>query len=228
MNTYPKRIAILTGAGMSTESGVPDFRSQTGLWAKHDPMKTATVEALENDYEHFHEFYRNRIESLKSIDPHQGHEIITNWQRAGMISVIATQNVDGLHQKSGSQNVAELHGNLREFRCYGCESTLEEADFISKKSCEHCGGKIRPNIVLFGEQLPIDTWEYAMEKIRESDVLVVLGTSLQVSPVNQLPDLAPAEKIYINDDLHTDIHFTRTIQGKASEGLSILSREWGV
>ncbi|SDI29584.1 SIR2 family NAD-dependent protein deacylase [Natribacillus halophilus] len=226
MTSHPKRLAILTGAGMSTESGVPDFRSQSGLWAKHDPMQTATVEALEENYDHFHDFYSSRLDRLQTLKPHSGHDIITKWQKAGIVSVIATQNVDGLHQEAGSANVAELHGNLREFKCHDCRTHASQEDFISKNGCRRCGGKLRPNIVLFGEQLPMDTWEYAMERIRESDALLVVGTSLEVAPVNQLPDIATNEKIYINDDVDTDVHFTRVIQDEAGSGLKRLSREW--
>ncbi|QQK75986.1 NAD-dependent protein deacylase [Salicibibacter cibarius] len=226
MDRHPKRLAILTGAGMSTESGVPDFRSQTGLWAKHDPMQTATVQALEDRYDHFHAFYGNRLESLQFIEPHSGHAIITEWQKKGIVSVIATQNVDRLHQKSGSENVAELHGNLREFSCHDCGKAAKQEDFIAKKHCHRCGGKLRPNIVLFGEQLPMQAWEYAARYIRESDVLLVVGTSLQVAPVNQLPELAPGESIYINEEIDTPVPFTRTIQAKAGEGLQSLSKEW--
>lgn len=225
---HPKRLAILTGAGMSTESGVPDFRSQTGLWANHDPMQTATVEALEDQYDTFHSFYGNRLDRLKSIEPHSGHAIITEWQKQGIVSVIATQNVDRLHQASGSENVAELHGNLREFKCHDCREKAKQEDFIAKKRCDRCGGKLRPNIVLFGEQLPMEAWEYAARQIRESDVLLVVGTSLQVAPVNQLPELAAKERIYINEEVDTPISFTRTIQSKAGEGLRRLSKEWQI
>ncbi|AXF54859.1 SIR2 family NAD-dependent protein deacylase [Salicibibacter kimchii] len=228
MVEHPKRLAILTGAGMSTESGVPDFRSQTGLWANHDPMQTATVQVLEDQYDTFHAFYGNRLERLQAIEPHNGHAIITEWQKKGIVSVIATQNVDQLHQESGSENVAELHGNLREYKCHDCREEVKQKDFIAKKHCHRCGGKLRPNIVLFGEQLPMQTWEYAAKCIRESDVLVVIGTSLQVAPVNQLPELAPNERIYINEEIDTPIPFTRTIQAKAGEGLQRLSKEWHI
>ncbi|MBE3555386.1 MAG: NAD-dependent protein deacylase, partial [Thermicanus sp.] len=104
-----QKTVVLTGAGMSTESGVPDFRSKNGFYAHYDPAEVASVGAIENHYETFHQFYHRRIEDLKKVKPHKGHEILAQWEREGRIHLIATQNIDRLHQLAGNRNVYELH-----------------------------------------------------------------------------------------------------------------------
>ena len=110
------KIVVFTGAGMSTESGLPDFRSGEGLWKKFDPMKLATVEALEKNYDEFHAFYSLRLEQAIGTRPNRGHEFLAKWEEAGWIQSIITQNVDGFHQGAGSKNVIELHGRLGAIR----------------------------------------------------------------------------------------------------------------
>ena len=109
---------ILTGAGMSTESGLPDFRSKSGWWKNTDPATVASVEALEANYALFHEFYKTRMENLRDCQPHEGHFILAGWEQKGWVHAVATQNVDGFHQKAGSQRVHELHGTIRSARCH--------------------------------------------------------------------------------------------------------------
>ena len=214
-----QKTVVLTGAGMSTESGIPDFRSASGWWQNIDPRTVATVEALEQNHSLFHEFYKIRIENLEKVAPHEGHEILVDWEKRGLVSLIATQNVDGFHQLAGSQNVEELHGSIRTIRCQHCGKRDEMAAFLQKESC-HCSGKLRPNVVLFGENLPQESWQNSMCAIEEAELVVVIGTSLEVYPVNQLPSMTNGKIVYINLDIARQAtQFDLTIQGKAKEVL---------
>jgi len=192
-----RRMALVTGAGMSVDSGVKDFRSRSGWWRSIDPRTVATVEALERRYDLFHEFYAERIRQLKTAVPHEGHFILAEWEKRGMLACVCTQNVDRLHQTAGSRHVHELHGTIREFRCHDCGAPHDEETFLRKERCA-CGGRLRPNVVLFGEMLPSDAWQASLDAIRTADVVLVIGTSLQVAPVNQLPFLTKAPRIFIN------------------------------
>ena len=115
-----KKTVVFTGAGMSTESGLPDFRSPSGLWGKYRPEELASIEALNRNFENFAAFYRNRMDTLDEVRPNKGHLILAEWEKRGLVSAVVTQNVDGLHQAAGSKNIYELHGTLRDLRCQKC------------------------------------------------------------------------------------------------------------
>ncbi len=183
---------------MSTESGIPDFRSDKGLWTKTDPMQVATVEAMLQRYDLFHEFYSLRIKNVQQAEPHAGHMALAEWENKGKLAAVATQNVDRYHLKAGSKNVYELHGALENIRCIdqGHPATTEE--FLKRKDCSQCGSLLRPGVVLFGEMLPQNTWTQALQHIQQSDLLLIIGTSLQVHPVNQLPAMANGRVVLIN------------------------------
>lgn len=215
-----KYTVVFTGAGMSTESGIPDFRSKSGWWNQVDPRTVATTEALNDNYSQFYEFYQKRVMDLKKYKPHKGHEILAKWEENGLIHSISTQNVDGFHQKAGNQQVYELHGTINSIRCNQCKATEELEYFLKFNSCKACGGKLRPNVVLFGEMLPQEAWNNALTDIRKSELVLVIGTSLQVYPVNQLPTLSDGKVVYINDEiLQDESDFDLTIKGKAKEVL---------
>lgn len=212
---------VLTGAGMSTESGIPDFRSSKGLWRNIDPSMVASKYALDNNYELFRDFYTMRLENLRGCKPHEGHKILADWERRGLVSCIATQNVDGLHKLAGSNNIFELHGNIRTIRCETCNNAAEIKEFLERKPCPKCGGKLRPNVVLFGESLPYEELENAIQAISKANLVIVIGTSLQVYPVNQLPDLCKGKKVYINLDVDMHNHqFDLVIKGSARDVLT--------
>lgn len=219
------RIVVLTGAGMSTESGLRDFRSNEGQWRQIDPLTVATVDAYANEYELFRDFYIARIEALAKVVPHVGHHIISSWQQQKEV-FIATQNVDGLHQLAGAQQVAELHGTLRTARCGHCLLQAPIEQFVQKLPCA-CGGTLRPNVVLFGEHLPEDAWASTMKAIKRADIVFVIGTSLTVYPVNQLPSMTNGKLVYINNE-YTNMTascytFDAVLQGQAGQVLQQLS-----
>lgn len=182
--------AVFTGAGMSTESGLPDFRSSQGLWGKYRPEDLASIDALNRNFDNFVDFYRKRISTLGEVKPHRGHELIARWEDRGLVSGVITQNVDGLHQAAGSKTVYELHGALKKVRCQSCGREYESDSFSDQANCEACGGKLRPGVVLFGEMLPEDALSSAIALAETCDLFLVLGSSLAVSPANYLPERA--------------------------------------
>jgi NAD-dependent deacetylase len=214
---------VLTGAGMSTESNIPDFRSKEGWWNNIDPRTVATTDALKKNYDLFQKFYSMRIMGLKECTPHKGHEILAAWEHKGLIQAIATQNVDGFHHAAGNKNVYELHGSIRKFRCENCAKSTEENDFLSKSSCKYCGGKLRPGVVLFGEMLPEECWRESLSTIQKSDLVIVIGTSLEVYPASQLPQMTNGKTVYINAEVDAPHHnFDLIIEGRAGEVLKLV------
>lgn len=181
---------VFTGAGMSTDSGLPDFRSKGGVWSNVDLMEFATTSAIHNHYDRFHEFYSFRFEQMRAARPNRGHEILADWEAKGLLKCIITQNIDGLHAAAGSRQIYELHGSVGKVRCADCSTPSTQEAFIAKTPCERCGGKLRPGVVLFGEGLPEDVLESSWDAAERADVFIVLGSSLQVSPANQLPAVA--------------------------------------
>lgn len=177
---------------MSTESNLADFRSREGLWARFDPMRLATPGAMEREPGEFYAFYRMRLEALARAEPNRGHRILAGWEERGILGAIVTQNVDGLHQRAGSRRVVELHGSLRTIRCARCGKGLPGMDLLERTTCPACGGPLRPDVVLFGETLPAEAFEEAEKLVSTCGFLLVLGSSLAVSPANSLPGIARA------------------------------------
>jgi NAD-dependent deacetylase len=183
----------MTGAGVSTASGLPDFRSPGGLWAGADPMRVASRTALERTPEAFFAFYRRRLDLLALAAPNPAHLALAALERAGGLSGVITQNVDGLHQAAGSSRVIELHGNLREAVCTGCAAmypiaVLREAVQAGRlPRCAACAAMLKPNVVLFGDLLPERAWASAARLAGASRVMLVVGSSLQVTPAAWLP-----------------------------------------
>ncbi|WP_339216456.1 NAD-dependent deacylase [Solibacillus sp. FSL W8-0372] len=218
-----KTTVVLTGAGMSTESGIPDFRSQSGWWQNIDPRTVATTDSLQKNYAMFREFYQMRIQALKKCAPHKGHHILADLEKRGLISLIATQNVDQLHQQAGSKKVAELHGNIMTARCQKCNKPHVKEQFLNNAICTYCSDKLRPNVVLFGETLPMEAWNRSLNEIQNADLVIVIGTSLEVYPVNQLPQMAKGRLVYINLDQSSDSgQFDLVLEGTAGDILAEL------
>jgi NAD-dependent deacetylase len=177
---------VLTGAGISTESGIPDFRSPTGIWAEYDPMEYATIDAFRRDPVKVWEFYALRLEVLTRAEPNAGHLALAELERRGLVQAVVTQNIDGLHQRAGSQNVIEVHGSIRTASCLECgERVPLEAP---TPRCPRCDEILKPDVVMFGELLPVGVMERATELAQEAGLLLVVGSSLEVYPVAGLPE----------------------------------------
>ncbi|MEJ6951982.1 SIR2 family NAD-dependent protein deacylase [Natronospora cellulosivora (SeqCode)] len=215
-------IVILTGAGASTESGIPDFRSQGGIYESENPLFRKT---LENDYQGFYDFCMKFFHQFRDCQPNQVHKLIAKWEKEGLVDVVITQNVDNLHQKAGSKNVIELHGTMETASCITCEESAPIEDFFDKKPCHICDGRLRPNIVLFGDPLPQDELNRAFKLSQEADLYIVIGSSLEVMPANQLPFLSNAKKVLINkESIHQIADFDLFLKGSAGEIMNNLKK----
>ena len=193
-----RHAVALTGAGISTPSGIPDFRSpEVGLWEQSDPMASASIQVFRRDPQAFYDWLRPLAEVSLQADPNPAHRALARLEQAGVLKTVVTQNIDGLHQRAGSENVVELHGDMREAACTSCGRTYRADQFIDDlleagevPRCPECGGVLKPNIVLFGEQLPTGAIELAFEQANQADVLLVAGSSLEVTPASMIPRTA--------------------------------------
>lgn len=184
-----ERAVALTGAGVSTDSGIPDFRSaSSGIWREYDPMEIASIEGFRREPRKFYEFWGERFGALRDKRPNVTHDVLAELERAGRLTAVVTQNIDGLHQAAGSERVLEVHGSYRRARCMGC-SKVEPLDHVVARVragrlpiCQVCGELVKPDVVLFGEMLP-PVFGEAERLMTECDVLLVLGSSLFVHPV---------------------------------------------
>jgi len=187
------RLAALTGAGVSQESGLRTFRdAQDGLWAQYKPQDLASPEAFARDPKLVWDWYTWRREAIKGVRPNQGHYALVEIEKQIPEFTLITQNVDGLHRMAGSQNVRELHGNIHRVRCSECGKFAEawEDDLESVPQCKRCRGLLRPDVVWFGESLPLDQLEGAVEAARMCDVFFSIGTSGVVQPAASLAHAA--------------------------------------
>lgn len=190
-----KYAVALTGAGISTESGIPDFRGPGGLWQNVDSTEILSREMLYYRPEHFYSSGLELLNIMRNKDPNPAHKALALLEQRGLIQCVITQNIDGLHHKAGSKNVIEVHGDLRTAFCDACgrefpfEFLLSEAEEgIIPPKCT-CGGIIRPNVVLFGDPMP-PYFEDAIIQAKRADFMLVVGSSLQVAPVSYLPRLS--------------------------------------
>jgi NAD-dependent deacetylase len=181
---------VLTGAGVSTESGIPDFRSATGIWARYDPREVASIDGFRRDPARVWEFYGRRLGLLRDVAPNAAHRALAELDHAGWISGLITQNVDRLHEQAGSRDTVEVHGSLRTASCLAC-GRREPMDDVSERlpvpRCVECGTALRPDVVMFGEQLPTAAIDRATELAESAALLLVVGSSLEVWPVAGLP-----------------------------------------
>ena len=185
---------VLTGAGVSTESGIPDFRSPTGIWAEYDPMEYATIDAFRRDPVKVWEFYALRFEVLTHAEPNAGHLALAELERRGLVQAVVTQNIDGLHERAGSRDVVEVHGSIRTASCLECgeqvplDAVVAALRAAPAPSCSRCGAILKPDVVMFGEMLPVDAIERATELARRAGLLLAVGSTLEVYPVAGLPE----------------------------------------
>ena len=213
-----KKIVFVTGAGISQESGIPTFRGKDGHWRKHDPMKLATINAFFDDPNLVWEWYEDRRKNILTAKPNEGHFAIANMEKFRDVTVL-TQNIDGLHQRSGSTNVLELHGSIIRIKCTVCDfSDSITQNFESLPPKCTCGKMLRPDVVWFGEGLPHAVWKNAIGEASTCDIMIIVGTSLVVSPANTLPIYAKQndatlievnpEKTVMSNDMDLSIQAT--------------------
>jgi NAD-dependent deacetylase len=190
-----KYAVVLTGAGLSTPSGIPDFRSTgTGLWSHDEPMEVASLNTFRTAPERFYEWFRPLASQIFNAQPNSAHYALAELEKAGRIHSIITQNIDVLHQKAGSQSVIEMHGTLQTLTCTECyhqvQSALYLEQFVEKGEiphCPECARLLKPDVILFGEQLPQTAWVNAQREAQRCDLILVAGSSLEVLPVAGLP-----------------------------------------
>jgi len=187
-------VVVLTGAGISTESGIPDFRSATGVWTQYDPMEYATIRAFRRDPVKVWEFYALRFSVLTQAEPNAGHRALAELESRGLVEAIVTQNIDGLHQRAGSRKVLEVHGSIRTASCLECGEQVSLEEVVASlrdraaPPCPRCGAILKPDVVMFGELLPVAALDSAVELARGAGLLLAVGSSLEVYPVAGLPE----------------------------------------
>jgi len=187
-----KRVAALTGAGVSAESGVPTFRGQNGLWKQRRPEQLATPEAFARDPKLVWEWYNWRRTVLSEVKPNPGHYALAELEHRVPAFTLITQNVDGLHHLAGSRNVLQVHGSIWNLRCLSCRTEHIDRRIPLPElppKCD-CGGMLRPGVVWFGESLPQDIWRQAEQAARSADLFLVIGTSAVVYPAAGLAHIA--------------------------------------
>ena len=226
-----RRITVLTGSGISAESGVPTFRdAQAGLWSKYRPEDLATPEAFERNPKRVWEWYAWRRELIAKVQPNDAHFALVELEARTPDFTLITQNVDGLHQRAGSRSVVELHGNIGRSKCVEEDLVVDawEDSGVTPPRCPRCGGRLRPDVIWFGEMLPRDAIDRALEASRSCDLFLSIGTSTLVHPAASLPFeaiQASATVVEINPvstPLTTQAH--HVLQGLAGQVLPALIR----
>jgi NAD-dependent deacetylase len=188
-------VVALTGAGISVPSGIPDFRSPgTGLWENVNPMEVAHIDAFRRDPERFWAFYGQRFQTLDDKRPNRAHQVLAELEGAGMLDAVITQNIDRLHERAGSQELVEVHGTIAHSSCLRCRAQYPLGEVRSRQAADprgvplcECGEPLKPDVVLFGEYLPVDAIARADQLAATADLMLCIGTSLEVYPVADLP-----------------------------------------
>jgi len=191
-------VIALTGAGISTESGIPDFRSRGGLWQKYDPAEYATIQAFHSDPEKVWLMLFDMVGLTRSAKPNPGHLALAELERMDLLKCIVTQNVDNLHQEAGSVNVIEYHGNVSRLECLRCGAQYRDAEFsmddvirsATPPRCPDCKSILKPTVVFFGEMIPHDAMVRSQEAAQKADAVIVVGTSATVYPAAGIPLIA--------------------------------------
>ena len=216
----------LTGAGISTESGIPDFRSASGIWARFDPMEVATIDAFRRRPEAVWEFYAARLDVLEDARPNSGHLALAELERRGLLGAVVTQNVDTLHTQAGSREVVEVHGSIRRAVCPACGREESSAAFLpllhdgEVPRCPSCGAVLKPGVVMFGELLPEGDLARAERLAEDAALVLVVGSTLEVWPVAGLAERARRLAIVNRGPTALDHRADLRIDGAAGEVLS--------
>lgn len=221
-------LVALTGAGHSTASGIPDFRSpSSGLWERSDPMAVASIWSFRQDPRSFYEWLRPLARTMLEAQPNAAHVAMAELERRGFLKALITQNIDNLHQRAGSRRVLELHGHMREATCVRCYKVVPVDPLIEPLLADGkvpfcaCGGALKPNVILFGEQLPIRVFNAALQEAKRSDLFLVAGSSLEVIPAADIPFVAVtngAKGIIVNlQPTDFDRHAQVVVHGDVTE-----------
>jgi NAD-dependent deacetylase len=222
---------VLTGAGISTESGIPDFRSPQGMWAQFDPLEFGSIETFRADPGKVWRFYAPRFAVLTEAEPNAAHRVLARLEEAGLVRAVVTQNIDLLHGRAGSREVVEVHGSIRTSSCPGCGASYPLARVLElleagggAPRCPACGSILKPDVVFFGELLPEEAIDRAFALAREAALLLVVGSALEVYPVAGLPletlDAGGAVAIVNRGPTAFDARATLKIDGSAGEVLA--------
>jgi NAD-dependent deacetylase len=190
-----ERTVALTGAGISVPSGIPDFRSPgSGLWERVDPMEVAHIEVFRRDPERFWGFYGQRFQTLDDKRPNRAHEVLALLEGSGLLDAVVTQNIDGLHGGAGTRELVEIHGTIAHSSCMRCGASFALGDVRARQAADeggvprcNCGEPLKPDVVLFGEYLPVEAFERALRLAEAADLMLCIGSSLEVYPVAELP-----------------------------------------
>lgn len=193
--TKARHTVVLTGAGLSTPSGIPDFRSEgSGLWSRDEPLEVASMMTFRTHPAQFFHWFHPLASQIFNALPNPAHHAIAELEQKGRIQTVITQNIDMLHHKAGSRRVIEMHGTLRTLSCTQCYRQQGHEDYLPAfiesgaiPHCPHCGAILKPDVILFGEQLPQKAWFEAQREARSCDLMLVIGSSLEVLPVAGLP-----------------------------------------
>jgi NAD-dependent deacetylase len=207
-------IIAISGAGISTEAGIPDFRSQGGLWEDAELMESMSARGFRRDPAGFYQASMRLMPGVQTAQPTAAHHLLADLEARGKLAAIITQNIDGLHQAAGSRTVYEIHGTFRTGHCLDCRAQYEMSPFyeqlncgrIAAPQCAQCNAPIKPDVVLFGDLLPLDVWEGAAAAAAGCDLMLVMGSSLVVYPAAELPQmtLAAGAKLVIVNREATD------------------------
>lgn len=224
-------VVVFTGAGISTPSGIPDFRSpDSGLWNHSDPLEVASIWSFRQHPENFYNWIRPLSIKAESAMPNAAHLAISELEKRGIVKAVITQNIDGLHQKAGAKKVLELHGSARTATCQKCGKKYKSENlyklFVEDSNlpyCINCRGIIKPDIVLYGEILPQVTWASAYNECLRADLMIIAGSSLEVTPANTLPETAIQNmaKLIINNlsPTHLDSRADLVIKTDVVDGI---------
>jgi len=229
VRTHPGCTA-LTGAGISTESGIPDFRGRGGLYETLDPMECLSAEALQSRSRLFWRTFTDLFAPYVDAEPNTAHLAIARLEAAGHVRAVITQNIDNLHFKAGSQNVLEVHGHLRSVHCTGCRHPYELAFALEQipeqgvPTCPECGRMLRPDVVLFGDMMG-DSFRRAIDVAARSDLILVVGSSLSVAPASSLALMGRHLVIINREPTPADDRADIVLLGSAGDILTVLAEE---
>lgn len=228
-----RHLVAFTGAGISTDSGIPDFRSDSsGLWKRTDidPLEVASLFGFRQNPDAFYAWVKPLATTILMAKPNESHLALAQLEARGTLKSVITQNIDMLHTRAGNSTIFELHGQMRQTTCIRCYAMFDGVPILEKflqdglvPHCQHCGGVLKPNVILFGEQLPVRELRDAQDATKKCDVMLVIGSSLEVAPANQLPVIAKrnqAKLVIINlEETHLDYMADVVIHARAAQVL---------